>query len=425
MPRLLSLNTYNYRRGGSDVVFLEHDAMFRAEGWETAVMTMHHPKNEPSPWSKYFTDEIEFGHDYGALDKLTMAGKVIYSLEARRKMSALLDAFPADVVHAHCIYHHLSPSVLAESKRRGIPTVMTAHDLKLACPAYKMLNRGGVCEKCRSGNLLHLVANRCIRDSLPVSALIMLESAVHKSLGLYRRNLDRVVAPSLFYKQKLMEWGWPEKQLAYIPNYVDAAAYTPHYGPGDYFFYFGRLAMEKGVATLIRAAAQAGVRLRIAGTGPEGDALKALAAEVGGDIEFLGFVSGEPLWKRVREARAVVLPSEWYENAPMSVLEAYASGTPVIGARIGGIPEMVREGETGASFESGDVEELARQLRRFAEMPDSVLEKMGKAAREYVSTTFTSQRYLHDMLALYAELGVAVDATGALGERYQYEGGPA
>lgn len=383
--------------------------MFRAQGWDTAVMAMRHPKNEPSQWSEYFANEIEFGHEYGALDKLAMAGKVIYSVEARRKLSALLDRFPADVAHAHCIYHHLSPSVLAESKRRGIPTVMTAHDLKLACPAYKMLNRSGVCEKCRGGNLLHVAANRCIRDSLPVSALIMVESAVHKLLGLYRNNLDRVVAPSQFYKQKLMEWGWPEQQLAYIPNYVDATAYTPHYEPGDYFFYFGRLAMEKGVATLIRAAAQAGVKLRIAGTGPEGDVLKALAAKVGGDIEFLGFVSGDPLWKWVREARAMVLPSEWYENAPMSVLEAYASGTPVVGARIGGIPEMVREGETGALFESGDVEELARELRRFADMPDNAVAEMGAAARAYVAQTFTAERYLNEMLALYAGLGARID----------------
>lgn len=417
MPRLLSLNTYNYRRGGSDVVFLEHDAMFQAQGWETAVMAMRHPKNQPSPWSRFFADEIEFGHEYGVLDKLAMAGKVIYSREARRKLSALLDEFPADVAHAHCIYHHLSPSVLVELKRRGIPTVMTAHDLKLACPAYKMLNRGGVCEKCRSGNLTHLVINRCIRDSLPVSGLVMVESTVHKLLGLYQRNLDRVVTPSRFYMQKLQEWGWAEKQLTYIPNYVDATAYAPQYAPGDYFFYFGRLALEKGVGTLIRAVAMAKTKLRIAGTGPEGDALKVLAADAGADIEFLGFVSGAPLWKWLREARAIVLPSEWYENAPMSVLEAYASGKPVIGARIGGIPEMVREGETGALFESGNVEELASLLRRFADMPDDAVAAMGVAAREYVAQTFTARRYLDEMLALYASLGVDMENSALAGRQ--------
>ncbi|MFA5171873.1 MAG: glycosyltransferase family 4 protein [Sulfuriferula sp.] len=419
--KLLSLNSYNYRRGGSDVVFLEHDAMFRAQGWDTAVMTMHHPKNEPSQWDRFFADEIEFGHEYGILDKLKMAGKVIYSGEAKNKISALLDEFPADVAHAHCIYHHLSPSVLGELKQRGIPTVMTAHDLKLACPAYKMLNRGGICEKCRSGNLLNVVTNRCIRDSLAVSALIMLESAVHKSLGLYKHNLDRVVVPSLFYKQKLMEWGWPEQQLTYIPNYVDAAAYTPNYKPGDYFFFFGRLALEKGVATLIRAAAQAKVKLRIAGTGPECDALKALAQEVGGNIEFLGFVSGEPLWTLVREARAIVLPSEWYENAPMSVLEAYASGKPVIGARIGGIPEMVHAEKTGALFESGNISELAAVLAHFASQPDEKISAMGEEARNYVATTFTAKRYLEETISLYAELGVVVDVE-QISDQVKYQG---
>jgi glycosyltransferase involved in cell wall biosynthesis len=412
VPRLLSLNTYHYRRGGSDVVFLEQEDMFRRLGWDTAVMAMHHPKNEPSPWSNFFVDEIEYGHEYGILDRLGMASKVIYSIEARRKLSALLDVFPADVAHAHCIYHHLSPSVLVELKRRGIPTILTAHDLKLACPSYKMLNRGGICEKCHNGNLLNVVTNRCIRDSLPISALIMVESAVHKVLGLYKNNLDSVVVPSLFYKQKLMEWGWSENKLTYIPNYVDTSAHTPHYKPGDYFFYFGRLAIEKGLGTLITAAALAKVKLRIAGTGPEGSYLKALAEEVGGDIEFLGFVSGEALWKWVREARAIVLPSQWYENSPMSVLEAYACGKPVIGSRIGGIPEMLLEGETGQLFESGNVTELAGVLRQFSDMSDSVVAQMGKTARDYVSRTFTAQRYLNEMLALYAGIGVHVGSYG-------------
>lgn len=406
MAKLLSLNTYNYRRGGSDVVFLEHDAMFRRVGWDTAVMTMHHPKNNSSPWSRFFVNEIEFGHEYGVLDKLAMAGKVIYSVEAKRKLAALLDEFPADVAHAHCIYHHLSPSVLVELKRRGIPAVLTAHDLKLACPAYKMLNRSGVCEKCRSGNLLHVVRHRCVRDSVVVSGLVMFEAAVQRALKLYKKKLDRVVTPSLFYRDKLVEWGWPAGQLAYVPNYVDAKGYSPRYSPGEYLFYFGRLAPEKGVGTLIRAAARACVPVRIAGTGPESETLRELAMKEGGDVEFLGFVSGDPLWRWVREARAVVLPSEWYENAPMSVLEAYACGKPVIGARIGGIPEMVKEAETGLLFQSGSADDLALQLRRIAEMPDGAVREMGEAARAYVSMTYTEERYMQDMLSLYSSLGV-------------------
>lgn len=407
MPKLLSLNTYHYRRGGSDAMFFEHARLFQQLGWETATFAMHHPRNEPSPWSEYFIDELEFGHVYGFTQKITMAGKVIYSLEARRKLARLLDQFWPDIAHAHCIYHHISPSVFPLLKERGIPVVMTAHDFKLACPAYKMLNRGGICEKCKHGNLLHVIANRCVRDSLIVSTLIALESTVHRLFGLYRNNLDRVVTPSLFFRDKLIEWGWPGEKLVYIPNFIHTDSFIPQFTPGTYFFYFGRLAPEKGIATLIEAARQANVALKIAGTGPEEDRLKAMA--VGDDkIEFLGHCSGENLWRLLREARAVVLPSEWYENAPMSILEAYASGKPVIGARIGGIPELVWEGETGLLFESGNSAELASCLESIASEPASQLAAMGSMARQYALNNFNEQRYRESMLDLYAALGVPV-----------------
>lgn len=404
--KLLSLNTYNYRRGGSDAVFFDHDRLFRDAGWETAVFTMHHPQNEPSPWSDYFADELEFGHAYSLRQKLVMAGKVVYSWEARTKLGRLLDNFAADVAHAHCIYHHLSPSVLSLLHERGIPTVMTAHDLKLACPAYKMLNKHGICEKCKNGNLLHVIKNRCVHNSLITSTVVAVESAIHKSLGMYKNNLDRVVTPSIFFRDKLIEWGWDPGKLTYIPNFIDANQYAPQYEPGDYFLYFGRLAPEKGVDTLIRAALAAGVRLRIAGTGPYEAELRALLPADSEQVEFLGFCSGEKLWSLIREARAIVLPSQWYENAPISILEAYASGKPVIGARIGGIPEMLQEGETGFLFESGNVSDLADKLTAVSDTPNHQISEMGRAARRYVGATFTAERYFNDMLTLYESLGV-------------------
>lgn len=402
MQRLLSLNSYHYRRGGSDVVYMEHDAMFRGLGWDTAQMSMHHPRNVASPWSDYFVDEIEFGNQYGLLEKVGMAGKVIYSLEAQRKLRALLERFPADVAHVHCIYHHLSPSVLPVLRKRGIPVVLTAHDLKIACPAYKMLNAGGICEQCKGGRVWNVVRNRCLRGGLATSALVGVESAVHKVLGVYRNNLARVVAPSRFYMDKLMEWGWPREMLSYIPNYVDAQVHRAAFDAGDYFLYFGRLAVEKGVRTLIRAAVKAGASVKVVGTGPLEAELQAEAA--GTRVEFMGFRSGDELWELVRGARAVVLPSEWYENAPMSVLEAYACGKPVIGARIGGIPEMIVADETGWLFESGDVEGLAAVLEEVGRAPGGRLAEMGRAARELVERDFTRDRYRDEMLALYGSL---------------------
>lgn len=405
-PSLLSLNSYHYRRGGSDVVYLEHEEMFKGLGWPTAHMSMHHPKNLDSPWSEFFVDEIEFGHSYGVLDKLMMATKVVYSFEARKKLSALLERFPASVAHAHCIYHHLSPSVFPLLRERGIPTVLTAHDLKIACPAYKMLNDQGVCERCKGGNLIHVIRNKCVRGSLPVSALVAVESATSKLFGLYRKNLDKVVAPSRFYKKKLIEWGWEEERVAYVPNYVRAERHEPNFEPGNYFLYFGRLAPEKGVATLIDAAIASKVPLKVVGGGPLEDELKHRAQ--GTSIEFLGFRSGEGLWDLVKKSRAVVLPSEWYENAPMSVLEAYSLGKPVVGANIGGIPEMVEPEGTGWVFESGNKDALSACLEKVYSLSDDAVGKMGRDARAYVESNFNSDRYRDGMLGVYRDIGVEV-----------------
>jgi glycosyltransferase involved in cell wall biosynthesis len=406
MPRILNVNSYHYRRGGSDVVYFEHARMLESAGWDAGYFSMNHPKNEPTPWSQHFIDEIEFGHAYGLMQKLQMAGKVVWSFEAQRKLRQLLDQFPADVAHLHCIYHHLSPSILPVFAERGVPVVMTAHDLKIACPAYKMLNRTGVCERCRDGSVLNVIKHRCVRDSLAASAVVAIESGLQRTMKTYLKHLAAVVVPSQFFLNKFVEWGWPRDRFAYIPNYVDAGSFRMASEAGAYFLYFGRLAPEKGVDTLIRAAVQAGVALRIAGTGPNEAELKALAAQLGGDVEFLGFKSGEDLRTLVREARAVVLPSQWYENAPMSVLESFAQGVPVVGARIGGIPEMVEHGHTGWLFTSGALDELADLLRQIKQLPDAAVSEMGRSARQRVELDFHRAGYLEAMLALYERLGV-------------------
>lgn len=407
-PRLLTLNTYHYRRGGSDSLAFEHESLFTRAGWEVGWMAMHHPQNETTPWSRYFVDELEFGFSYTAAQKLRMAGKVIYSLEASRKLDQLVTQWRPDIAHSHCIHHHLSPSVLVALQRHGIPSVMTAHDLKLGCPAYKMLNSGGICERCKGGNLLHVVANRCIHGSLSASSLVMIESAIHKSLGLYRRYVDRVIAPSLFYRDKLIEWGWPPDRILHIPNFVATSEIVPAESAGDYYLYFGRLSAEKGVATLIKAALISGVSLVVAGTGPLESQLRAMVPEGDNRIRFVGYLAGEELRRCVRGCRAVVLPSEWYENAPMSVLESFALGKPVIGADVGGIPELVRPDCSGLLFESGDAEDLAQRLREFQSMGEDAAHALGQQARKFVMENFTAARYLAAVNRLYRDLGVTV-----------------
>ena len=204
----------------------------------------------------------------------------------------------------------------------------------------------------------------------------------------------------------MVEWGWERSRFTYIPNFVDAGNFQANYQPGRAFVYFGRLGHEKGIATLIRAAALVDLPLHIIGVGPEEKALKELSSQLGATVRFFGYLQGEQLHDIIRSARAVVLPSEWYENAPLSVLEAYALGKPVIGASIGGIPELIREQETGFTFESGSEDKLAEILRLVAGLADAKLTKMGRAGREWVEEEFSVNNYINRLIELYRDLGM-------------------
>ena len=402
--RLLNINNYFYRRGGAEAVFLDHTALFEEMGWDVVPFAMQHEKNLPSPWSDYFVSEIEYGREGGALKRVLQASKVIYSFEAQSSLKRLIAKAPPDIAHAHNVYHHLSPAIFSTLKDAGIPVVMTAHDLKIACPSYKMLREGRICEECRGGRIHNVVRNRCVKGSLPLSVVVFAETAVHRMLGLYRNKVDRIVVPSRFYRDKLIEWGWPAGQLTYVPNFVDLEGFETRWDEGDYFVFAGRLAPEKGIATLIRAAARAKQRLVIAGTGPEEEALRRLVKETGADVTFAGFVGGEALHRLIGQSRALVLPSEWYENAPISILEAYALGRPVIGTAIGGIPEMVRVGETGLTPSPASVEDLADALTQMASLGPAQRSAMGAAGRDWVSREFSRSSYRDRMLSVYGEL---------------------
>lgn len=371
-----------------------------------APFSMRHLKNIESPWSKYFVDEIEYGSAYSAWEKIIRVPKVIYSFEAQNNISALLDVFPADICHAHNIYHHISPSILKIVKQRGIPVVMTLHDLKLACPAYNMLASDGVCERCKGGHIHNVLVRRCIKGSVTLSAIVMAESLLHNAIQTFEKYVDRFVVPSRFYINKLIEWGWDEARFTYIPNTVNTDEFRAEYKPGRSFVYFGRLSREKGVATLIKAAALASVPVKIIGTGHEEASLRELARELGSDVSFLGYLSGDALHDAIRSSRTVILPSEWYENAPLSILEAYALGKPVIGADIGGIPELIRSGETGSVFKSGSVEDLSTMLTNYDLMADAQISDMGRNGRLWMNTDFRAEQYLSKTLKLYGELGL-------------------
>ncbi len=406
MPTILAIHNYFYLRAGAENVFFAEMNLLGRDGWKIVPFSMNDEKNLDNEWKQFFINSLEFDLTKSLSEKITAVPKIIYSREAKRKLKALLSQVKPDICHAHNVYHHISPTILPVLKKAGIPTVMTLHDLKIACPAYTMYNGKGVCELCKGGKNYQVLKNKCIKGSILGSAVIMIESYLHMYLKSYRNNVDRFIVPSRFYLNKFIEWGWPKEKFVYVPNFVDTEQFKPKTTVGNYFLYFGRLSVEKGIATLIKATLKTKVRLKIAGTGPEIDALRVLA---GGskNIEFLGFLQGEKLHKVVREARAVVLPSIWYENAPISVMEAYAMARPVIGSDIGGIPELIQNNQTGYTFTPGDVDELAEILESIQNDSNQRLTEMGLEGRKWMETDFNRIKHLDLLKQVYRELGVS------------------
>ena len=269
LATLLSINNYFYRRGGAETVFFEQNRLLEQIGWTVVPFAMRHSMNIDTEYSKYFVDEIEFGADYSAWEKLVRIPKVIYSVEARRKLNRLLNDVDPDICHIHNIYHHISPSILGVLKQHGVPVVLTLHDLKLACPAYSMFTHDGICERCKKKKLYNIVIHRCVKRSVLLSSIVMVETILHKLLRSYENNVDRFVVPSLFYLEKMIEWGWERRRFVHIPNFVDVGAHRPDFRVGKVFLYFGRLSQEKGLSTLVRAAAMAKVPAWIVGAGPQ------------------------------------------------------------------------------------------------------------------------------------------------------------
>ncbi|WP_045227009.1 glycosyltransferase family 4 protein [Methyloterricola oryzae] len=406
MKTLLSVNSYYYRRDGSEVVYLGHNELFQRQGWRVVPFAMRHPQNLPSEWSSYFATDVEFGENYSLWQKLRRVPKVIYSLEARRSIQQLLKKTTPNICHLHSIYHHLSPSILGAIHDAGVPAIMTLHDLKIACPAYHMYNQRGICESCKDGGIHQVVKQRCIKNSLALSSVIYLEGLLHKILDSYGRHIDRFVSPCQFYIDKLVAWGWPRERFVHIPNFVDVDSSASGHPVGQSFLYFGRLSAEKGLHTLIRAAKAAGVGLRLAGHGPDEAGLRELAERLQADVKFLGHLDTDRLRDEILASRATVLAAEWYENNPMSILESFALARPVIGADIGGIPELIEHEETGWLFPSGSVEALAETLAAVMRMPSSRIEEMGAACQRAIEQNFSSARYVERITALYASLGV-------------------
>ena len=399
--QVLLANKFLFEKGGAEKSLFETARLLEAHGHQTRYFAMQHARNRPCADARHFVSEVDY-EDSSLRMRLKAGARMLYSLEAARKLGGLLDGSRIDIAHLNNIYHQLSPSILRTLRRRGVPMVMSLRDYKVVCGSYQMLAQDRPCEACRGGKHLQATLRRCVKDSLAASVLTTVEMTLHhRILDLYGL-VDLFISPSAFLKDKVREMGFPG-EVVHLPNFVGGLAeVAPQYGSArPRLVYSGRLGREKGLATLMRAAKGLPLRLEIIGEGPMREPLEALARQESiGNVEFTGYLSGALLQDHVRAATAVVVPSQWYENNPRSVIEAFALGKPVIGARIGGIPELVRHGDTGLTFTPGDVQALRGCIDEMLAQPARAVD-MGRRGRHLVETELSPERHYARLMQVY------------------------
>ena len=324
--KILHVNKFFWQSGGVERYMFEVAERLKREGHESIFFSMQHPNNFASEQSRYFVSHVEYRNTspaYKARTLLRTVGKTIYSPESRRKMEALLRAERPDLAHIHLISHQISPSVLLALKKLNVPVVQTVHEYKRLCPSaqFYIHHKDEICERCLHGNYFHATYHRCIKNSLPASALATVAQYVHKYSGIYEKNIDFFVAPSRFMAEKLTEGGLPPEKLRVLGYTLDLEKYEPRFEPGDYAVFYGRISSEKGIRYLLDVARlQPDMRILVIGDGPQLPELKAEAKADSLQIEFPGHKDGDELRDLVRRAAFVVVPSQWYDNSPMDAL---------------------------------------------------------------------------------------------------------
>lgn len=408
--KILLVNNFFYRRGGAEVSLFETARLLEEKGHQVIFFSTLHPQNLNSPYNQYFVSQIDFDRKLSLFKRFKASERVLYSFEARNKIARLIKQERPDIVHLNNFAHHISPSILSVIKTRGIPMVMTLRDYMMVCPIYAMLLNGRVCEECKGGRYYRCFVNRCTKGSYLKSALNTIEMYWHHWILNIYNLIDIFIAPSRFLMDKVKEMGFTKK-MAHLPNFIasDKFAFAYHGQdnsamPADrQVVYFGRLSKEKGLFTLLEAIREVDIKLKIIGDGPLRKEMEDKVKERGlSKVDFLGYKTGEDLKEEIRKSLMVLMPSKCYENNPRTIIEAFALGKPVIGARIGGIPELVKDNETGLTFQPGNANDLRQKIKTLLDNPEQVIQ-MGKKARAFVEKELNPDKHYHQLMEIYQD----------------------
>ncbi len=380
--KILLANKFYYRRGGDCIVTMGLEELLKAHGHEVAIFAMDYPENVDSPWRKYWPSNMS---------KMKAFTRPFGDSEVRQKFTQLLDDFRPDVVHLHNVHTQLSPLIAEIAHKKGIKVFWTLHDTKLVCPCYTCMRDGQWCEECFTDKTA-VIKHKCMPGSIPGAVIGYLEQRKWNAERL-QACTTKFLPPSQFMADTCIRGGYDANKFEVLCNFIDVnKVINPNYEKGDYYCYLGRVTEVKGIRTLCEAAKQLPYKLKVIGGGDILDELKAAYPA----IEFLGQKDWNEFRPVLEGAKFMVLPSEWSENNPLTVIEAQSLGTPVLGARIGGIPELIEDSLSGMTFESGNVSDLKDKIQKMWETTFNY-ESLAKNA----VARYSSEAYYEKLMNIY------------------------
>ena len=396
--KVLLVNKFLYPKGGSETYILKLGEILRNNGHEVWYFGLENEKNTVGNGVDSYVSDIDFAK--GVAKNLKAPFRIIYSSEARKKIRRVLDEFKPDVVHLNNIQFHLTPSIILEienyrrQNNKELRIVYTAHDYQLICPSHGLFdNNLDVCENCLGGNYLHCIKKKCVKNSRAKSILATMDAYLWRNSKAYD-YVDAIICPSEFLKRKLDSQSRFVSKTTALHNFIEDEQDNIPYEKKGYILEFGHLSKDKGTLTLLDAAKRMGnIRFVFAGYGAAVEEIKKVP-----NAEYVGFKTGAELKKLIGEALCTVCPSEMYENCPYSVMESIKLSTPVVGANIGGIPELIDEGSNGLLFTAGDSQELEQKLRYLAENHD-IAESFSNNCK--TAELETTQSYFNKLMEIY------------------------
>lgn len=400
--KILQINKFYYLRGGSERYVLDFSKILKDKGHKVIPFSTHDSRNERTEYEKYFADKVR-------LDKFSIKNifKIFYNYDAINKLKKLIAEEKPDIAHLHNIDYQLSASIIGVLKKHNIPVVQTLHDYKIICPNKKLFSQNEVCAKCLGGRYYNCFLRKCAKESYLKSLLAALEAYWHGKILKNYQKADLFIAPSRFMKDIMVKFGIPAGKIEVVYNFVSSSMQNiennNQESENNYLLYYGRLAKEKGIDILIDAMKELNdEKLKIVGSGSEYENLKIKIRKLKleNKIEMLGPKYGSELKNLIINAKAVILPSVWQENMPLSILEAMALGKVVISSRIGGLPEIIDNSQNGLLFEPGNAHDLAEKIKMLAIIDVELISKSAKNKTK----SFNGEAHYLKIIEIYTKI---------------------